>query len=436
MARKELSSLLYSLFKEIINNVNEYKSEGKIFKTKVPVAKEVIDFRYNEGSIRCQFSSNDIIKEKWDMDRKDYISSLSALTKPEPIYSNVISEISHKYSLSKSEAINYIEFPLQNFLQKIIGVDSSNLENEDIVNYVSELIARLEKTPFTWKIKAWIYGIWLADDEYGIYNGLKIRRPTSFDLESEKSGYMANLYGILNFNKPAAIIEMEERAKTHSEIFYKLEEILCILRLFKVGSIFSTRTEGDPSFLFQEYQENNISSAQFYSYKITNKDISEIKTLIKKMKEILSQDILKVHLNEPGPALIIPDRLLKVHKDVDPISIALQRYNDTLLKPENIESRITSIMTCFEALYLKGNEREGISRRLSQRAAIILKFTGLKPNNVYNKLKNAYDIRSTYIHGSPIGEEDYNGYKNVDKLLGDILDWARLSIITIKIKDG
>ncbi|CDG64213.1 hypothetical protein MBMB1_0094 [Methanobacterium sp. MB1] len=425
--KNELSSSLYSLFKKIIDEVNEYKSEGKIFKSDEPVAKEVIQFQYNKGAIITQFSHKDVKQEKWTMERKEYINSYSDLIRHEPMFSDIISEISDKYNLNES-AFVYLDFSLQNFLQKIINDDSSSLTGKDIVNYVSVFIARLENTPFNWDIKAWINGIWLEDEEYEIYDGLKIRRPTSSDLENEKSAYIAKIFQTINFNKPAAIIEMNGRAKSHSEIFYKLEVILMILRLFKVGSIFSVQTEIYPPFFFHEYHENNTRFAQFFSYKLTKQDISEINILIKRLEKIMSQDILKIYFGETEPALIIPDRLLEIHSDIDAISIALQRYNDTLLKPETIESRITSIMTCFEALYLKGNEREGISRRLAQRAAIILKIAGKKPNKVYQKLINAYDIRSTYIHGSPIGDGEKE-YKHVDKLLEDILDWARLSIL-------
>ena len=50
----------------------------------------------------------------------------------------------------------------------------------------------------------------------------------------------------------------------------------------------------------------------------------------------------------------------------------------------------------------------------------------LKPIEVYNVLSQAYDIRSTFIHGSQIKSEDRN---NAVKIAKKILEYARLSLL-------
>ena len=90
-----------------------------------------------------------------------------------------------------------------------------------------------------------------------------------------------------------------------------------------------------------------------------------------------------------------------------------------------IENRITSAITCFEALYLKGKEREELSHRLCQRAAALLRLMDFTPLEVYNKLNQAYDIRSTFIHGS---QSEFEHQKAQD-LCKTVLEYARISLL-------
>jgi hypothetical protein len=80
----------------------------------------------------------------------------------------------------------------------------------------------------------------------------------------------------------------------------------------------------------------------------------------------------------------------------------------------------------LEALYLKSLERAELSHRLSQRAAMLLKQFELKPKKVYEDLDRAYQIRSTYSHGSFVNPEEH---KDIPALTRRVLDYARLSLL-------
>lgn len=91
-----------------------------------------------------------------------------------------------------------------------------------------------------------------------------------------------------------------------------------------------------------------------------------------------------------------------------------------------MESRITSAITCLEALYLKSKERDALTHRLSQRAALVLGLLEVNPIKAYHTLASAYNIRSTYIHGS---EVDKDQHKTLGKLAERTLDYARRSLL-------
>jgi hypothetical protein len=118
----------------------------------------------------------------------------------------------------------------------------------------------------------------------------------------------------------------------------------------------------------------------------------------------------------------------------DSLSIAFQRYKDALLQPVTTESQITSLITCLEALYLKADERMELTHRLGQRVSALLRFHGFTPLEVYNDVRQAYDIRSTFIHGSQIEKEKQ---QSAQELCKEIMEYARVSLlIFFQLKDA
>ena len=112
------------------------------------------------------------------------------------------------------------------------------------------------------------------------------------------------------------------------------------------------------------------------------------------------------------------------------IKIAYQRYIDALFNGD-ADNRITISITCLEALLLKGAERTELSHKLAQRVAMILKLCGISaPIKVYKEVKQAYDVRSTYIHGSFLTE---NQRRDIKSLEYSILNYARI-VLSIYIQ--
>jgi hypothetical protein len=114
------------------------------------------------------------------------------------------------------------------------------------------------------------------------------------------------------------------------------------------------------------------------------------------------------------------------NRSVEPLAVALQRHRDAVLTSSSTEGRIALGISCLEALYLKGSERSELTHRLSQRAAALLRYAGCPPMKAYHDLARAYDIRSRFIHGSAMDEDQR---KSADELCKGILEYARLSVV-------
>ncbi len=119
------------------------------------------------------------------------------------------------------------------------------MSDETLVDNISTFVNDLEKCPVEWKFKVWINGVWLEDEEYDIYDGVKIRRPMPSDLEVETPFFLLPYstetagFGPM----PSAILELEYRARQGVEAQNEIEKIINCLRLFRLGSVFSSKME-------------------------------------------------------------------------------------------------------------------------------------------------------------------------------------------------
>jgi len=400
MDNKGLSAKLWVLSKEIQEKVKEYKSTKQLTKTKQLYLKpKISDFDYKEGNISCTTSHSPVVKEDWDM--KKFFDFTEKVLKQIPDYHRLALEISKKYEVNEAQA----DFWLGRFGQTLTGRAFEGLSEETLIDTISTFVNDLEKGPVEWKLKVWINGVWLEAQEYDIYEGFKIRRPKPSDFEVETPFYLLPYSReTLPFGPhPPAVLELEYRAREPVEFQNEIEKIINCLRLFRLGSIFSIKTETYPKSILTSGWTSGSGQrlASTYKYPISKEDIPKLGELIGRLKSLLS-------------------------KEIDSINIALQRYNDALLRPESIESRITSAMTCFEALYLKAEERMELSHRLSQRAAALLGLFDFVPLEVYNNLSRAYDVRSTFIHGSLIEPKNH---KDIAELAEKTLNYARISLL-------
>ncbi len=119
--------------------------------------------------------------------------------------------------------------------------------------------------------------------------------------------------------------------------------------------------------------------------------------------------------------------------ELENIQFAYQRYCDSLFSAGVFEQQVASAIIGLESLYL--NDSEELSRFLRLRISKFLGLAGLNPQHIQSVLKDAYDVRSYFVHGNKI---DYkkrrklqNKYKTENDFLREVLEYLRLSIIIL-----
>src|SRR2546427_7453406 len=99
----------------------------------------------------------------------------------------------------------------------------------------------------------------------------------------------------------------------------------------------------------------------------------------------------------------IPRAVLR-NQPIDPLEMGLQRYLDSLRGQVLPEEKLMYAIMGLEALFLE-NESE-LKFRLCTRLAKLLAHLNEKPETVLVDTSQAYDLRSTHVHGSSLTSEE------------------------------
>ena len=404
-------TLLQELVEEMIRLCDEWKREGKLRKeTKLYQKYKVERFEYREdGKIQVSGSFPIIPKEEWNISD---IFKLIEHIKTLPHFEDCIAYIAREYTSHFSNPNAQAEFWVSKFLQKtILEYLNGNFDpRKDLVEYIVTFIHDLEGNPIEWEIKVWLEGIGMKVDEIEIEKGIIIRKPTVSDIEYEYPLGMP-LFEQTLFHHPSAILEIRKREKLHPAIYPDLERIIIALQLYKVGSVSKTRIYWKPKSFLQFGGTSTPMRwwSTTYRYSLDVSDAEKLPQFVAKIKD-------KLPIEEKTGNLMATNHL----------GIAILRYQDAILKPEATENKIAYAVMGLEALYLKAKEEE-LSHRLAQRVAKLLSFREEKPIKIYNLVKEAYDIRSSFVHGSPLQNKKP---QEVKKILDSIIEYLRKSIIT------
>ncbi len=416
MISDEFGLKLLDLSGKIIKIVNDFKDRDGVTKIRRTYFKyKISEIHPIWGSVG--FSPPEIEyleKDEWDL-KSDLIYRVQTI----PQYKELRDESQKRYALTGSEQ-NYF---LSSFVQNVINAALDGLGKTYLENLVLAFIRDLNKEPIKRAVKIWIDGIIIGEDreyetdrDYKISNELRIRTLTPNDTEIERpldSLYKVPLYDYIELSP--VILELNcklRRDEVHNEVI----ALLCCLRLFRVGSVFSRKVqtrqksivEADGTFLYNFY----FRYIPHYNYSIGDNNIPILKKFMRTTKDLL------------------PKALFDSSNKIDPVTISIQRYNEALLKTneKSMENRIASAIMAFEALYLGGSEKLELTHKLSQRASALLNFFNVSPLEVYDTLKLAYDIRSTFVHGSDLR-------KDTKKKIKDRLEKKRAERLPINLRD-
>ena len=111
-------------------------------------------------------------------------------------------------------------------------------------------------------------------------------------------------------------------------------------------------------------------------------------------------------------------------------TIAYNRYVDSL-KNSSTDRKIADAVMGLESIFLQKDNGE-LSFRLSLRVASLMKFLGEDQLNVRDKIKDAYTIRSKFVHGDCIGSNDKKKLKKYggrDAFIKELLEILRIALV-------
>lgn len=119
------------------------------------------------------------------------------------------------------------------------------------------------------------------------------------------------------------------------------------------------------------------------------------------------------------------------------VSIAYERYCDSLLTKNPIERKVTFAIMGLEAIYLGRDEIQELAYRLQLRACKMLSKLGFKIEEARKHLKEGYSIRNSYVHGGHLSDKEKKKLETrgitVNDLANNLLNYLRLSVLHLII---
>lgn len=216
-------------------------------------------------------------------------------------------------------------------------------------------------------------------------------------------------------------IELEvlhDSAVFDSGIQQKVHKIIRILRLFKVGSV--------KFFVIRHFSDSITGMQGAGSIGFGENSGSLERYLVSEQEEKILRNFYQAMEKK------IPESFVRPMPDNSFRDIAYKRYEDALMTNGTIERRIANAIMGLEAIFLIEKEQE-LSYRLRLRVARLMGFFGFDPFQVKKIIRDAYGIRSTFVHGGLLTHEKAEELKEkhgtVKNLLLKVLDYLRISIV-------
>ena len=191
-----------------------------------------------------------------------------------------------------------------------------------------------------------------------------------------------------------------------------------ILRLFKVGSV--------KFFVIRHFSDSIIGMHGGGLIGFGDNSGSLERYLVSESEEKILRNFYQAMDKKIPESFVIPT------PDDSFKDIAYKRYEDALMTNGVIERRIANAIMGLEGIFLIEKEQE-LSYRLRLRVAKLLSFFGFDPFEIKKIIRDAYGIRSTFVHGGLLShsktEEIKEKHGSVKNLLLKVLDYLRISIV-------
>lgn len=403
MIRSSIFEKVEGLFYAIIDNLDEINIQKRDLEIVIP-----------EFSTPNQVRSKRITKQEY----MTYLHIDDTLLSKFQEYHELIELIERNYKMSREK----IEILLVELFNRVLSLCREKICKKKIEKLIDILHNDLSERPLSYKIKGYLTGITLKDEYYAIDKSLSLRKAISTDFKCRDIGEYSNELQKYSFQFPPVILEYFYQSKKIDESYVDYsrppelgKELLFLdwaLLLFRQAPIFRVTTKSKINSLFRRgtiVSGSAITINLVEKYTINKKNIEDLKTIINLFRAQKIRNIFEISPNKPNY-----------------INIALNRYQNSYLFSENIPQKITSLISCLEALLSK--QAQELKRRLCQRVSIILKAIGFNPLIINDEVNLAYRIRNKYSHGNVINlkkviKQDHKEFLN------NLYEYTRLCIL-------
>jgi len=363
--------------------------------------------KYDKGIIESSYDTKMITKDDYFFtDFTKYFERLENDTIPLKLLTDILK---NKYKLDQTK----ISDAMHKLFIYLLKINSKQLSPKKCLNIAESFKNDIESIKPNWNYKAWIDGIWLNKSVIKINKNITIRKPRNSDLDIE-----LNTICNSNCDSPnscSAIVEVVLDKKEISEVKEFVYRLWVLLKLYGLGDVTVQREEFLSNSITYwlnktESNKNGISSSN-HKYELT-------KNISLKISKLFNNNQHFITSNNIGKPIF----------DSAYLNIAFEQYNNSLNTSSASASektkKITYAISCLEALFLSGESE--LSHRLSQRAAFLMSKLNKSPLQIYKDLKDAYKVRSSYIHGDKIKGSDLK----LKEIADNTLYYARLCLLS------
>lgn len=400
-----LAACLLKLAKYVRDQVCEARQSGKIVEVSSPYVKAcVTSFSYrDQGAINIGTTYEYTQRSEFHW-RHQY--AFADTIRTSPAFKECVPAVAAETAATDAQA----EFQLSGFVGVLVSKSWEGQSDEGLLDLLTTFVADLHGAPMVMDVSAWLDGLWLNCSSLDA-SGLHLRRPEAKDFEYERS-LDAQMFGWGEpwpLAKPPLIVSFGVRGTGMVEAQKAVDAAVNVLRLYRLGSVQSVRYAVRPRSIIRfggTIGAGSVGAA--YKYELGSSDAETLSKFLDRMRPLVPSE------HEPGAST------------PSPVVIGFRRYSEAVLARGDLQERITSGITCLEALFLKDKERADLSYRLSLRVAGLLRLVGFHGLTVKEHVHEAYDIRSQYIHG---GTGDPATLRRADELCRHVLDYARVALV-------
>jgi len=284
-------------------------------------------------------------------------------------------------------------------------------ENINVDSLIHAFVSDVNDDPTEVMITTYISGIKMNVKMIKLGEGVSLRSQT--DRDSER--LFGNPFSMFDLFNVSAVLEVVTTQKIQIGISPMSKTYIMLLLLFRKGSVHEVRTFWRANSIFRVFWGEQVNttpppiSAPHEEYPFNEEDRNRFTKFAERLKT-------KLPIDEKTGDLLVSD-----YK-----GISIARYQDAVLKNEDQINRIAYATMGLEALFLRRGETNELKFRLSVRVGKFMQIiTGDNALDVLKTVKEAYDIRSSFVHGST-GEE-----KGTDNtiILDKVSDYLRKSIV-------